>query len=301
MNHSRISMRTPPRFRFWRTVQSHGWSSLAPFEIDRDTRSLGVALRVANGTVVHCSLRGGPHAIIAALTSKNPLRNDERDEIRRQIAGILRVDDDLSEFYAESRRYRKYRWIATSGAGRLMRAGSVFEDAVKMMCTTNCSWSLTQAMVRNLSLELGDRLNGFAAFPTASAIAQTTELFLRKKIRAGYRSPYLLEFARRVASGALDVEGWRHSNLGTGDLYEQITSVKGMGPYAAGNLLRLLGRYDYLALDSWVRKQYYAKYHGGRKVRDETIERRYEPLGPWRGLFFWLDMTREWLALESPF
>jgi len=27
-------------------------------------------------------------------------------------------------------------------------------------------------------------------------------------------------------------------------------------PYAAGNLLKLIGRYDYLGLDSWVRAQW---------------------------------------------
>jgi 3-methyladenine DNA glycosylase/8-oxoguanine DNA glycosylase len=104
----------------------------------------------------------------------------------------------------------------------------------------------------------------------------------------------LLELAERVAAKQLDLEAWRVSSLSTEELFEEMRGIKGVGAYAAGNLLKLVGRYDYLGLDSWVRSQYYKLYHGGRKVKDSTIERRYAPYGRWRGLFFWLEMTRYW-------
>lgn len=185
--------------------------------------------------------------------------------------------------------------MAHSGSGRLLRAPTVFEDVVKMLCTTNCTWALTTLMVSNLVEHLGAlSLGGQRAFPTPDAIADSSERYLRTRIRAGYRSPYILEFAQRVASGTIDVESWRRTDLATGELFEQIREVKGIGPYAAGNILKLLGRYDYLGLDSWVRGRFYALHTSGRKVKDTTIERHYRPFGPWRGLFFWLEMTRDW-------
>jgi hypothetical protein len=40
-------------------------------------------------------------------------------------------------------------------------------------------------------------------------------------------------------------------------------------------------------------RQRYAELHArGRKVKDATIERAYARFGRWRGLFFWLEMTR---------
>ncbi len=78
-------------------------------------------------------------------------------------------------------------------------------------------------------------------------------------------------------------------------------SVKGAGEYAAGNILRLLGRYEYLALDSWVRGKYSELYHGGRTVSDTTIARRYREHGQWRGLILWLEMTRDWFGEKFPF
>ncbi len=94
--------------------------------------------------------------------------------------------------------------------------------------------------------------------------------------------------------GELDPESWRSSALPTAELFQLIRTVKGIGPYAAGNILKLLGRYDYLGLDSWVRSRYAELRHAGRRVKDSTIERAYAGYGRWRGLFFWLEMTRNW-------
>ncbi len=99
----------------------------------------------------------------------------------------------------------------------------------------------------------------------------------------------------------MDVEGWRSSTLTTDLLFEQVKTVKGMGDYAAGNILKLVGRYDYLGLDSWVRGKFYELHSRGRSVKDSTIEKHYASLGKWRGLFFWLEMTRYWYDHKFPF
>lgn len=42
---------------------------------------------------------------------------------------------------------------------------------------------------------------------------------------------------------------------------------------------------------------WYARvYHGGRRVSDRTIARRYAKLGQWGGLAAWCEMTRDYLA-----
>lgn len=159
-----------------------------------------------------------------------------------------------------------------------------------MLLTTNCSWSLTEAMVGRLMREFGRG----GSFPRPEAIARSSEHVLRTRCGLGYRAPYVLELARSVADGSLEIESWRRSQASTEELYATIGSVKGFGPYAAGNLLKLLGRYDYLGLDSWVRAQYARLYGGGRRASDRAIERRYREYGQWRGLVFWLEMTRHW-------
>lgn len=252
--------------------------------------------------LTQCTIRDLNDALRVDLRSDGLLSNDERREVRKTIGECLRLGDDLSDFYVEARRSPEYRWISRIGAGRMLRAPTVFEDVVKMICTTNCSWSLTESMVGNLAKVLGKPFgDGAFSFPRPEALAGVTEKFMRTKIRTGYRSPYLLELATRVAEGKLDLEAWRTSPLPTEELFKHVKSVKGMGDYAAGNILKLLGRYDYLGLDSWVRGKYSELHARGRTVSDNVINRHYESLGRWRGLFFWLEMTRDWYDHKFPF
>ena len=298
-----ITLPTPQDFDFWRTMYSHGWCSLLPFRVDKEHRALNRILTLNNGSLVLCQISDHMDSkLTIAVQSPALLTHADRSEVIRHIASCLRLTEDFSDFYRETRRYPKYRWIAKAKTGRLLRAPSVFEDIVKMICTTNCSWALTEIMINNLVENLGASFNdSHKSFPSPEALAGTSEGFLRKKIKAGYRSPFLLEFANKVANGKLDVECWRSSELRTEELFQELCSIKGVGVYSAGNILKLLGRYDYLGLDSWVRAKYYEVYHHGRTVSDRTIERRYMQFGKWRGLFFWLEMTKHWLKQDIPF
>lgn len=281
LNGSIVSLHVPKNFNFWRTVYSHGWCTLLPFSVNKDTLSLTRVLSLSKGTIIDTTIHESTKGTLSiAIQSPNKLTVIEKEEVKTQIQDCLRLKEDFSPFYQEVRRYPKYRWIARTGTGRMLRAPSVFEDIVKMICTTNCSWSLTVSIVHNLVRELGKHFNdSLKTFPSPEALAGVTETFLRKTIRAGYRAPYLLEFADRIASKKLSIEHWRTCNIPTDELFKQLRSIKGVGAYAAGNLLKLLGRYDYLGLDSWVRGRYYELYHKGHRVSDATIEKRYAPYG----------------------
>jgi hypothetical protein len=85
----------------------------------------------------------------------------------------------------------------------------------------------------------------------------------------------------------------------TDDLLKEIKNVKGVGNYAAENLLKLIGRYDGLALDSWTRAQFAKSRNKGRAASDKKILRFYSRFNSWRGLALWCDMTRHWLDPEN--
>jgi N-glycosylase/DNA lyase len=154
-------------------------------------------------------------------------------------------------------------------------------------------------MVQGLVNEMGQPSNdGRRSFPAPEALAQQSEKFFRDRVRAGYRAPYLKELAQRISSGALNVETWLSSDLPLSELLKEMKSVKGVGDYAAENLLKLIGRYDGLALDSWTRAQFARVRNKGRAASDKKIARFYSRFNSWRGLVLWCDMTRHWLEPE---
>ncbi len=206
----------------------------------------------------------------------------------------------MTAFYKTVKSNPDFEWVADQGAGRLLRSPTVFEDLVKMICTTNCSWALTDKMVTGLVQNLGrESHNGRRAFPTPEAMALMPLRFYANEVRAGYRAPYLKELAERVASGSLNVEGWLTSPLSTAELIKEMKGVKGVGDYAAENVLKLLGRYDGLALDSWTRAKFFQVRSNGRKVSDKKIARYYSSFKEWRGLALWCDVTRDWIDLDG--
>ena len=293
-----LVIKTPTDFNFHRTVLSHGWCELLPFELDRENWKLKRVIDLDRGRPVTLEVsarRGGMNVQVSRAVGDRAAQ-----KIVRDVRHMFRLDDDLEAFYEVTSAEREFTWIAEQGAGRLLRSPTVFEDLVKMICTTNCSWALTQKMVTGLVNELGTSSDDKRkSFPSAEVMAQQSGEFYRDKIRAGYRAPYLQELAQRVASGELDVESWLSSNASLTDLMKEMKSVKGVGNYAAENVLKLIGRYEGLALDSWTRAKFAQLRNNGRAANDKKILRFYSRFNSWRGLALWCDMTREWLDPEN--
>lgn len=289
-----ISITTPPDFSFRRTVISHGWCELLPFRLDQEKWVLARTLELKESKPVTLTIAATKRAL--KINTSRRLSQADTKKVVSDVRHMLRLDDEMGQFYRVVAEDRDFDWIPTQGAGRLLRSPTVFEDLVKMICTTNCSWALTEKMVTGLVENLGrESNNGHRTFPRPEAMALMPVKFYVNEVRAGYRALYLKELADRVASSALDVEAWLRSPLSTADLMKEMRSVKGVGPYAAENLLKLLGRYDGLALDSWTRAKFFTIRNNGRKTTDKKIARYYSRFKEWRGLALWCDMTRDWL------
>jgi N-glycosylase/DNA lyase len=293
-----ISISTPPEFSFKRTVISHGWCELLPFRIDRENWKLLRTLDLPESKPVTVAISARKRSL--RINTTRELGKRAMKNVIADVRHMMRLDDDMGAFYQLVANDEDFSWIPVQGAGRMLRSPTVFEDLVKMICTTNCSWSLTEKMVTGLVENLGrEAADGYRTFPTPKAMALMPLKFYVNEVRAGYRSPYLKQLADRVASGNLDVETWLHSPLSTPELTKEMRGVMGVGPYAAENLLKLVGRYDGLALDSWTRAKFFSIRNNGRKTTDQKIARYYSRFKEWKGLALWCDMTRDWLEAEA--
>ena len=165
-----------------RTISSHGVADLPPNRIDEEAWTLELTLPVdgkAPRTVRVSEGRPG-HAKLE-VPGRKPARADFQ-RLRSQVAHILRLDEDLTPFYEVAAKDPDLAWV-TNGAGRLLRSPTVFEDVVKTICTTNCTWSATVRMVSALVESLGEPGAGAdgpfgRAFPTPEAMARKKQCVL---------------------------------------------------------------------------------------------------------------------------
>ncbi len=276
-------------FKFYSVIHSHGWYQLAPFQYDEEANLLSYVLQLANGRVLELKMRESVEGV-AVETEK--LDRSERREVAEKVIWMFDLDSDFSHFYEAARKEPKLRQAEELARGRILRSPTVFEDVVKTILTTNTLWGATRNMTRKLVHEFGAPLDEQAekrAFPKPTSIAASSPEILKEVVRVGYRAPALHQLAVHVAGGELDLESFKTSTLSTPELRKELLKINGVGPYAAANLLILLGRHDFIPIDSYALKMVSHEWYKGQPITAKEVEKKFEKWGEFKGLayFFW--------------
>ena len=282
-----LTLTPPASFYLPAVVRSHGWIQMAPFS-ETDNGGLSYVIRLGSGKVVRFEVRTISSGLRVDATDL--LTPDEEAELTRHVTWMLGLDQDFSEFYALAHQEPKLAKMVERHAGRVLRSPALFEDVIRTLLTTNTLWKHTLRMCRELVGRFGEILPcdpELHAFPTPERLAQVDEPAMREQCRMGYRAPYVVELSQRVASGELDLETLKTSQLPTPELRKELMTIKGVGGYAAANLLMLLGRYDYVPVDSWALKVASNEFFGGAPVSPKQVLETFERWGKWQGLAYW--------------
>ncbi len=275
-------------FSFGAVVASHGWRRLAPFAWDEERCELTYVGRLGLGRVVEMRLRDASGGVRIEVGCS--LSDVESARVAAQVRWMFGLDQDLSAFYALARSEPKLSHVEEKAQGRLLRSPTFFEDTIKTILTTNTSWAGTIRMVEALVTGFGEALPADSsrhAFPTPERLAAEDPEALRTEAKLGYRAPYVVELAQGVASGRVNLEAFKDTELPTADLLKELLAIKGVGQYAAASLLMLLGRYDFVPVDSWALKLVSHEWYGGEAVGRPEVEAAFEGWGEWKGLAYW--------------
>src|SRR5437870_7159919 len=284
-----------------RVFLSHGIAELPPMRLDQKAWTFEITVPLPGiraRTLILSQARPGHGLISVAGPSPTP---HVGAAIMAQVRHVLSLDLDLTPFYTVAAEDADLAWVLT-GAGRMVRSPSVFEDVVKTICTTNTSWGGTTRMVNALVQHLGEKAPGAPpdspygrAFPTPAAMAAAPPSFYKKVAGTGYRGAYLKTLSTDVARGRVDLEtlaSTSRDDLPDEEVATRLRELPGVGPYAAAHIMLMLGRYDRLILDSWTRPKYGRLLGKKRPGSDRAIERRFKLYGRYAGVGYWLVLTR---------
>ncbi|MCB9888946.1 MAG: Fe-S cluster assembly protein HesB [Planctomycetes bacterium] len=291
----RFRIGVEPGFDLRLVAFSHGWVDLQPFGWSEPERALSVTVEVDRHGV-DVVVRQGANGLSVVATSRRLLSAAQGARVRKLVTHMLRLDDDLEPFWRVCADCSRLAWAARRRAGRILRGASVFEDLMKLLFTTNCSWAATKLMTARLVDALGSASPAGRAFPSPQACAAQDEAFYREVVRAGYRAKSCVALARGFATGVLRDASFTAPDLTTEEVRRRLLALEGFGPYAAGQAMRTLGHYRDLALDSWCRARLTELLGSRRAPADRTVERRYAKYRPFEGLAMWLELTADWHA-----
>jgi 3-methyladenine DNA glycosylase/8-oxoguanine DNA glycosylase len=301
----RIELAARPPFKWESVIRSHGWYLLAPLVYDPESRVLVKPEQLPNGRIVLMTMR--PLSSGVSVEVRGRVNPRERREIGERVAWMFSLEQDLTAFYRAARREAMLAHVRREAHGRFLRSTTVWEDVVKVMMTTNIQWSGTKRLVRSLVDAFGESYEGrdgqpempLKAFPAPGRIAQTRESRLRA-LGLGYRSPYLLELARGTASGKYEMEALKDPRLPTSEVRQALLALPGIGPYAAATMLMILGRHEYIGVDTEAHNNISKGFYGGRPVTEKEIQGQFEDWGAHKALAYWFwDWERQFEAAES--
>ncbi|CAK0859777.1 unnamed protein product [Prorocentrum cordatum] len=134
--------------------------------------------------------------------------------------------------------------LAAGGpVGRLFRSPTLFEDLVKTVTLCNCGWGRTISMNEALCGLPSAAAGAAGAFPTPAELSRTTPARLRRSCGVGYRAERLVRLARACVRGEVPLASLDAAGP-TAETAQSIAAIHGFGPFAAANVLQLLGGYE---------------------------------------------------------
>ena len=271
-------------FNFLDTIKSHGWVCLKPFSWNEDTETLSIITKIEN-TKYNLSVSYEDNNLTVDIDKGNPDNYSHTTErqIKNMMGRIFRLDEDLDGFYGMCKNLPQFSYVARENRGRILRCPSLFEDILKTVFTTNCTWKNTEMMAENLCSLCDD------CFPTPQEIVGLGIEALKAKVKLGYRAEYVYEFSKKVIEGQFDLDTWETID-DTQELKEKIRSIKGVGEYSAHHIMMLLGNYSFLPLDSVVEKYLVENYFDGKNdINKKDLPKPFERFGKWKYLIFRYD------------
>lgn len=282
----------PERFNFYATATDHGWYLLPPFYRNEDEDMLSRVEKLATGKIVLLYIKQAQDTLMVEIGDKKVLTSKESEEVIHKVNWMFRLDEDFSAFYKMCSADKDMQEIVTENRGRLLRSPSIFEDIVKTIFTTNTTWIRTIAMTTNFVTLLGERYSNDSelfTFPTPEAVLKRDKIFLNKSIKLGYRSDYIYDLALNICNGVYNLEELTDPEMPTEDVVHKLKEIRGVGPYALSIILMLLGRYDFLPVDSEFKKHVKNKYFAGELPPKSQLQQLYKEWGEFKFLAYWFD------------
>ena len=167
-----------------------------------------------------------------------------------------RYFDLKRDYSALCERFCADKWLkkaVTAYPGiRVLRQDS-WETLCSFIISQNNNIPRIKGIIGRLCCSFGDDLgDGDFTFPSAQTIAQKTPEDLAV-LRAGFRVKYILDAAKKVAGGEIDLAEIENADIETARL--ELQKISGVGPKVAEcALLYGFGRVDAFPVDVWVRR-----------------------------------------------
>ncbi|MBQ3417092.1 MAG: DNA-3-methyladenine glycosylase 2 family protein [Ruminococcus sp.] len=198
---------------------------------------------VVRGRAVTAEKNGNTFILHGAKEADRALWEDYFD-LHRDYGDVKRKLSDVHPIMKEAASY---------ASGIRILSQDPFEALITFIISQNNNIKRITGIIDRLCICFGEEISANVyAFPTAEALAALTEDDLTP-IRAGFRHKYILDAAKKVSAGEIDLESLR--GLPYEDARHELMKIKGVGIKVADCVLLYgLHRLDAFPMDVWMKR-----------------------------------------------
>ncbi|MEM9082201.1 MAG: hypothetical protein AAGB34_01300 [Planctomycetota bacterium] len=227
------------RYDLPRAVCSYGYFILMPNIWSPEKQTLSRPIDLAEGIATFTIAQPAGEGSAVKAKANRALSRTEITEARLKLTRMLRTDDDtIDRFHKLDPRWKK------DNRGLLFRSPTFYEDVIRTVTNCNITWPGTCLMNERLCSVINP------AFPRAEQLARRRPASLRERCKVGYRDVRIVELCKMFSSGEIEAEWYEDPARTDDEIRAALLKLPGIGPFAAANILQLLGRYAHIPLDT---------------------------------------------------
>lgn len=170
------------------------------------------------------------------LASPRPLPREAYRAAHERVVRWLGLESDPAGFERRGARSKEIARLVRGRAGlRLPRATDLFEGLVWVVVGAQVNVSFAATCRAALIERAGTRVDDFVAHPTPAQVAALDYAELERRQFSRRKAEYLIDAARAIVAGELDLEGGRLEPVPL--VAERLGAVRGLGPWSVQYLL----------------------------------------------------------------
>ena len=178
--------------------------------------------------------------------------NMTEDEFNTTWRRYFDFDRDYSMIVDSCKSNELLNSAANYGCGIRILSQEPWEALCSFIISQNNNIPRIKGIIDRLCENFGKPIDGGFSFPDAQTLS-TLEVEDLAPLRSGFRAKYILDAARKVASGEVDLESLRE--LPYEQAQEKLMLIKGVGVKVADcTLLFGLGRIEAFPRDVWIKR-----------------------------------------------
>jgi DNA-3-methyladenine glycosylase II len=291
---TRFRLKAVPPYNFSLTVHKPaGWSLLTPFEVFKDD-TLWTAMRTHSGKMFGLKLKSlgtvEKPEIFCEVFSGGKMGVDEREKLANTLAWMLRLKEDVREFYALAESDSILRMLVKDLYGmRRTRRPDIFPSLILavtlQMAPIKRSDQMMNLLIKNYGVKARFDGEEISFWPSPERIAKTEVKELKERCKLGYRGESLRSIAEAVRKGFPSLQ--ELEKLSPEEAGAKLMELRGIGEYSAD----IVSPHPGFALDVWSAKIFSLLVYGEEAESPRSIIPRLKKLaekrwGRWRGYVF---------------